>query len=637
MLLHLCSSSHPVDQMVSVLDLLQEGVSIDIKDHWGMSPLGLALVSESLKEKDSSLKLDTENTLYVLMNYAEQNFDTVSWEKIFGHQKKCLNMQNRFGYTFLHYACKFDLQKFVEKLLNLGVEWRLKNHLGNQAIHTAVKYSHLDVVKTLLAHGVCCEDCNKFNMTPLDIALMRDRVEIVPHMLPMVISRSTYHPLCRAMKLNAVKCFKHLLQVVTLDSYFCKGHSIPVIIEALHNIGPSLPRKVAYMMTNGRYLDIILDYIENQGSKKTCKLLQDLTACKSLSNRFGYNLLHYTCHFGREKSTKILLDIGVPISLNHERNTPLHLSCMLGREKVVRLLLDRSVSPYGINSDSLCPLSCACLCDNLHILELLLQHGTDPNAVIQTDLFPKIGDRKMLPINTCVLYWCSPKAVALLLRYGAFINFPQHSLKKDAKSFADENVTDYELCQNVNRDTDKRNHAKLTTVCVLEDSDNNESESKLIANDYHETGEKDETICDERPHMLIMHFLTGHPEVLGFFHTRFGTPNSLKTLIETLQYFISAGAAWPKDGLAIFDRYLCQTKKYDLIRYLSESGYRFSIYLDLPQVLEGIQSIPYTLQCMTANIIRTHLKPNAWVGVKSLHLPIELKRYIVMNNPSAEV
>ena len=67
------------------------------------------------------------------------------------------------------------------------------------------------------------------------------------------------------------------------------------------------------------------------------------------------------------------------------------------------------------------------------------------------------------------------------------------------------------------------------------------------------------------------------------------------------------------------------------MRYLVESGYRFGINLEIPK------SEPYTLQCLAAQTIRTCLIPNAWVGVKKLQFPSQLKKHIVMYTTNVDV
>ena len=109
----------------------------------------------------------------------------------------------------------------------------------------------------------------------------------------------------------------------------------------------------------------------------------------------------------------------------------------------------------------------------------------------------------------------------------------------------------------------------------------------------------------------------------------------------SLCHLISAGAKFAKkDGntdIINFERSICSEEDMDLVRYLVESGYRFGINLEIPKYLEEVQSEPYTLQCLAAQTIRTCLIPNAWVGIKKLQFPSQLKKHIVMYTTYVEV
>jgi len=84
------------------------------------------------------------------------------------------NIQDKDGYTPLHYAAWKGHLKVVELLLEHGANPNIQKHDGETPLHLAVWEGHLKVVELLLEHGANPNiQENKYGYTPLHDAVNR--------------------------------------------------------------------------------------------------------------------------------------------------------------------------------------------------------------------------------------------------------------------------------------------------------------------------------------------------------------------------------------------------------------------------------------------------------------------------------
>ena len=596
--LHLQNSEEGLDGLVYVL---KQGASLCVTNRNGYTPISLAMwyCDESSNSVESKynvwnlglyFSLMPKSQLRMLMEYAEVKYPS-SWDALFGKNKYWLNLQNAQGYSFLHYACLYDLPQAVDKLIRAGIDITLEDNEGNQPLHIASSHSNANIVKMLLKHpGADWFKRNMTNMTALEIAAQMNRLDVIQILISHMSLHMTHHPLCETLNSDSKGVVKNLLKAMSFDTFFCKGHDLPVLILALIN-EPHIEKTVHTRCNwNSLYLHFGLDLALKPSNKLLADIfehidgiseealglwMKGLNEFKNYKNKYGNTLLHYSCWYNATRMTKLLLEVEADLFQNKDGNTPLHLCCTRGNVEVTKLLLDNGLSANTRNKENLCPLSCACTTRNCQIVELLLKHGFHPNSVSEDcnqslDSMPTL-EKIVLPINKAVKNL--PEVVPLLLQYGAYINF----------SCSGENI-------------------------------------------------------DAVPHMKLINIIARQVQpAFALLEISFSSYLRKSEIEKALCHIITAGALISKEranmeDIISFERVICNINDEGLIRLLVESGYRFSINLEIPEYLQQIQSNPYTLQCIAGHIVRTNLRPNAWVGVKQLPLPTKIKKYVVLDS-----
>ena len=525
----------------------------------------------------------SRSQLRTLLEYAEINHPS-SWDDLFGKNKCWLNLQNAHGYSALHYACLYDCNKAAEKLIQSGIDITLEDYLGNQALHIACSHSNASIVETLLNHmGANCFKKNRKKMTALEIAIRENRVDVVHKLISHMHPHMKHHPLCVILNDGCEKLVKQLLKEISFDTYFCKAHDLPLLILALVNEPHTETERLCLRFwsrlllreqKSNKILATLLEHIESLSEESKRLWITGLVKFKKYKNQHGNTLLHYSCWYNAIGMTKLLLELETDLSPNQDGHTPLHLSCIGGHFEVTKLLVDKGLQANTRNKANLCPLSLSCTKGNLQIVTLLLKSGFLPNSACDdckhsVDSF-SVSKRQFLPINKAVRHL--PEAVPLLLQYGAYINF--NSLVDDMDT-----VPHMSLIKNI--------------------SEEMQSPFRLF-------------------HIAVSDYRNPHYE-------------------KSLCHMIRAGALIRKErkfmqDIIFFEREICNQNDMELIELLVESGYRFSIHLEIPEYLQHIQSNPYSLQCISGHRIRTNLRPNAWVGVKYLGLPTQMKKFVVLDS-----
>jgi ankyrin repeat protein len=137
--------------------LISEGFSPNVTDRYGNSSIMKAVRSKDVKSLRSFLK-DKIN-----INAQNKDKDTALLLAVKGRQKEItdillsvkkidVNLQDAAGNSVLHYACKYDDRKLVEKLLQKGAMVFLKNAMNQTPINIAMQYDRKFLVKQLLKH-----------------------------------------------------------------------------------------------------------------------------------------------------------------------------------------------------------------------------------------------------------------------------------------------------------------------------------------------------------------------------------------------------------------------------------------------------------------------------------------------------
>ena len=613
--------------------IIMKDTSLCVRDKYGMSPFPMAVLH--CKEPDPSILFKyrlmgyaqfyfspmlkktlrsrrQQKQLRILMEYAEVKHPS-SWDNLFGKNKSLLNLQNAHGYSALHYACLFDLPNAVEKLIQAGIDITLVDNEGNQALHIASSHSDVTIVRTLLKHmGENCFGKNRNIMSALEIAVKQNRTDAVRVLILHMQRYMKHHPLCGSVNCYNKGTVQKIMNMVSFNNYFCREHNQPILVVALMNAPHTEETEdckdnwdffyspfnlyFALREQSHKLVDNIFKHMRSISEEALCLWIKDLVEFKNYRNQYGNTLLHYSCWHNAIRMTKLLLELNADHIPNKDGNTPLHLSCIRGHVKVTRLLLEFKADLIP-NKDGNTPLHLCCIHGHVKLTKVLLDKGLPVNIQNNASLCPL----------SCACTKLTLQIVELLLKYG----FHPNSMAEDCKQSVDTIPSSKRRFLPINKAV---NHLP-EAVCLLLQYGASINFSSL--------GDD----IDSVPHMILIKKI--------YFYNRY-QPKYGKALC----HLIKAGASFSKQNkfmqdIISIERNMCNQSHVELIGLLVESGYRFSIHLEIPEYLQQIQSNPYSLQCLVGHIIRTNLRPNAWVGVKDLGLPTELKKFVALNSPFA--
>ncbi|KAJ8668409.1 hypothetical protein QAD02_010072 [Eretmocerus hayati] len=141
-----------------------------------------------------------------------------------------------------------------------------------------------------------------------------------------------------------------------------------------------------------------------------------------------YSPLHCAVYFGCVETVEYLLKCKANMMAKNSHGlTPLHLADLQRNEKIIDLLL--SAQKYEIKNPfsklGLSHFHIACTRDDTSIVKHFLESGVDVD--LQTEAFTKGPWISWRPLNFAIYYNC-PRVIELLLRAGAHMKHPIHTL-----------------------------------------------------------------------------------------------------------------------------------------------------------------------------------------------------------------
>ena len=119
---------------------------------------------------------------------------------------------------------------------------------------------------------------------------------------------------------------------------------------------------------------------------------EDMSVLTNKEN--GWNALHYSSYYGREKMTQNLITLFNPSAelingVTKEGYTPLHLACLKGHINVIKILLFLKDIDVNIKSEKEgTPLHIACEKNNMQIVSILVSYKADLNIRNSKDKLP---------------------------------------------------------------------------------------------------------------------------------------------------------------------------------------------------------------------------------------------------------
>lgn len=130
------------------------------------------LLHEVISQRKDNLKLAIKT--FQVMNY-------------FKLQELANSVQNAEGDSGLHVACQQNRAHYIRPLLALGCSPNQQNHLGNTALHLAVKDEHINCIESFLNGGPAVKlDLSLKNddgLTPLHMAIRQNKYDVAKKLI----------------------------------------------------------------------------------------------------------------------------------------------------------------------------------------------------------------------------------------------------------------------------------------------------------------------------------------------------------------------------------------------------------------------------------------------------------------------
>ena len=128
----------------------------------------------------------------------------------------------------------------------------------------------------------------------------------------------------------------------------------------------------------------------------------------------GKTPLHFACDWGHDETVKILLENGADINAGDDFGvTPLHRAAMQNQEDVARVLIENGADVHAQDQKDATPLTFAVFTGSRTVVELLLENGANINVCNQDS-----GDTAL----HLAAYFNDKPMAEQLLRYGADVN-----------------------------------------------------------------------------------------------------------------------------------------------------------------------------------------------------------------------
>ena len=350
--------------------LAEQGANCSIQNTKGELPHHL-LFSSHGKEKNSDIDVPIKEMLMVL------------------GVSNIMHIQNKFGDTILHLACREGMVNVLVYLLNslkcdttltiqnsegdtplhiaaavMQTHLKLKtikdyalntqNNQGNTPLHIACQSQNIKFASMLLRLNCSPDIFNHKKDLPIHIAASQSMsmVKLVTCSLKYINSRNAagetpLHIACRAAKLDTVYYLIKELKcpIIDYNSFFCLLHERPLDFDGKENI--MSPVDPTICTEEGDNLLHIACRTEFKDASAVSFLITYLKSCINVQNKFGATPLHYACITGMLAVVKLVSDCNPKHQVTNDKNfkkikpgdTPLHIACRAGRRKIVQFLL----------------------------------------------------------------------------------------------------------------------------------------------------------------------------------------------------------------------------------------------------------------------------------------------------------
>ena len=255
---------------------------------------------------DINLKTNNDgNCLHIAANYCHLNL----CRTLIKEHKFDVQLPEDQGWTALHYFAKFDCYELLKAVADMGIDINPKTNNGENCLHIAADYVHLDLCRTLINnHKVDVQVPDNYGWAALHYFARNGSYELVKDVADMGIDIN--------LKTNNGENCLHIAA-----GY---GHfNLCRMLISKHNVDMLLPDNHGWTA---------LHYFAKNGSCELVKAVADMGIDINFKTNNGENCLHIATRFGHLNLCKVFIEkykFDVRTTTIDER-TPLHFSVING-------------------------------------------------------------------------------------------------------------------------------------------------------------------------------------------------------------------------------------------------------------------------------------------------------------------
>ena len=377
----------------TVQQLINKGVSVNLKDECGDTPLMIA----ALQNQKTKVKM--------LLNAGAE-----------------VNVQDNLGQTALHRILEENKKDIVELLIEYGADINISgpDFMGRETpLMKAARNGSINLVKILLKAGARVNDRDISDDTALIYALQEGKNDIVKLLIKnradLNIDEKNFRgkkPLILAAEKGNINAVRMLLDAgANINARDMYGYSaLGRAIESNKiDIIQFLIKRGADVELEGSFLNekpLIL--AAEKGNINAVKILLDAEA-KVDAQSNGKTALRMAIKNGRDEIVKLLLERGAAVMSDKFGITDLHAAVSKENEELVKLFLEKR--PTISIQDKSNALRAAIVEGSNTIADLLLEHGADinePDKNGQTALFDAARRGELNAVINCLEKGANP-------------------------------------------------------------------------------------------------------------------------------------------------------------------------------------------------------------------------------------
>jgi len=205
-----------------VMLLLEAGADPNTQDENGDTPLHFARSKEAVEiliRRGADPNIKNKEGLPPIFSVAEHNCEAAL--VLYGvSSREILSLKDSDNETLLHIVARSGCKELAERLVDEKIDINAQNIHGDTALHVALVYHNLDVVKVLVSKGADVLRKNAYGMTPLKrMAIAVQEGRHYSDVISLVMDDANIEEILKyAFNIEQLRLLKLLLRRVDLEN-----------------------------------------------------------------------------------------------------------------------------------------------------------------------------------------------------------------------------------------------------------------------------------------------------------------------------------------------------------------------------------------------------------------------------------